>query len=111
MSSVNETIANYIAAWNETGSARRRSIIERTWSADGSYLDARREGEGHAAIEGMIAAVQQRFPGYRFRLCSGIEAHHDRVRFSWCAGAQRPHHCSSAAPTSRPSPMTAGSRR
>jgi hypothetical protein len=30
--------------------------------------------------------VQQRFPGYRFRLCSGIEAHHDRVRFSWSAG-------------------------
>ena len=86
MSSVNETIANYIAAWNETDSARRRSIIERTWSADGSYLDAHREGQGHAAIDAMIAAVQQRFSGYRFRLCSGIEAHHDRVRFSWSAG-------------------------
>jgi hypothetical protein len=86
MSSVNETIANYVAAWNETDSARRRSIIERTWSADGSYLDAHREGQGHAAIDAMIAAVQQRFPGYRFRLCSGIEAHHDRVRFSWSAG-------------------------
>jgi hypothetical protein len=34
----------------------------------------------------MIAAVQQRFSGYRFRLCSGIEAHHDRVRFTWSAG-------------------------
>jgi len=41
---------------------------------------------GHAAIDAMIAAVQQRFAGYRFRLSSGIEAHHDRVRFSWCAG-------------------------
>ena len=34
----------------------------------------------------MIATVQQRFPGYRFRLSSGIELHHDRVRFSWTAG-------------------------
>jgi len=34
----------------------------------------------------MIASVQKRFPGYRFRLCSGIELHHDRVRCSWVAG-------------------------
>jgi hypothetical protein len=34
----------------------------------------------------MIAAVQERFAGYRFRLCSGIEAHHNCVRFSWTAG-------------------------
>ena len=35
----------------------------------------------------MIASVQQQLPGYRFRLSSGIEAHHDYVRFSWHAGA------------------------
>jgi hypothetical protein len=34
----------------------------------------------------MIASVQERFPGYGFRLSSGIEAHRDRVRFSWSAG-------------------------
>ena len=31
----------------------------------------------------MIEAVQARFPGYRFRRTSEIDAHHDRVRFSW----------------------------
>jgi SnoaL-like domain len=86
MISINETVASYIAAWNETDTERRQAAIARTWSDDGSYLDAHREGTGHAAIDGMIAAVQQRFPGYRFRLSSGIEAHHDRVRFSWNAG-------------------------
>jgi hypothetical protein len=86
MSSVNETIVNYIAAWNETDARRRRVIIEKTWSGDGSYLDSHLDGKGHAAIDAMIAAVQDRFPGYRFRLSSGIEAHHDRVRFSWSAG-------------------------
>jgi hypothetical protein len=30
--------------------------------------------------------VQEHFPGYRFRLSSGIEAHHNCVRFSWSAG-------------------------
>lgn len=73
-------------AWNETDAGRRREIVARTWTEDGSYLDAHRAGVGHAAIDAMIAAVQQRFAGYRFRLSSGIEAHHDRVRFSWCAG-------------------------
>jgi hypothetical protein len=86
MSSVNETVAGYIAAWNESDGGRRRDLIARTWGEDGSYLDAHREGTGHAAIDAMIAAVQERFPGYRFRLSSGIEAHHDRVRFSWSAG-------------------------
>jgi hypothetical protein len=83
---INETIADYIAAWNETDAGRRRAIIERTWTDEGSYLDPHRGGAGHAAIDAMIAAVQERFPGYRFRLSSGIEAHHDRVRFSWNAG-------------------------
>jgi hypothetical protein len=30
--------------------------------------------------------VQERFPGYRVRLSSGIAAHHNRARFSWSAG-------------------------
>jgi hypothetical protein len=86
MRTLNETVAGYIAAWNETDPVRRRDIIARTWSEDGSYLDAHRDSIGHAAIDAMIAAVQEHFPGYRFRLSSGIEAHHDRVRFSWSAG-------------------------
>jgi hypothetical protein len=86
MSTVNEVVANYIAAWNETDGGRRRDLITRTWSDDGSYLDSHRDSTGHAAIDAMIAAVQERFPGYRFRLCSGIEAHHGQVRFSWNAG-------------------------
>lgn len=86
MSNVNEAVANYIAAWNETDGGRRRDIIARTWTDHGSYLDSHRDSVGHAAIDAMIAAVQEKFPGYRFRLCSGIEAHHDRVRFSWAAG-------------------------
>jgi hypothetical protein len=86
MISINETVAGYIAAWNETDAGRRRAIIERTWSETGTYLDSHRDGNGHDAIDKMISAVQERFAGYRFRLSSGIEAHHDRVRFSWSAG-------------------------
>ena len=86
MTDVNITIANYIAAWNATDPAQRRAAIARAWTEDGSYLDAHRDGAGYDAIDAMIATVQQRFAGYRFRLSSGIEMHHDRVRFSWQAG-------------------------
>jgi hypothetical protein len=86
MSTVNETVARYIAAWNETDSGRRRALIAEIWAEDGRYVDAHRDSAGHSAIDAMIATVQERFPGYRFRLSSGIEAHHDRVRFSWTAG-------------------------
>lgn len=86
MSAINQSIVNYIAAWNETDPARRRSIVAQTWSDDGGYLDAHREASGHDAIDAMIGATQNRFAGYGFRLASGIEAHHDRVRFSWTAG-------------------------
>ena len=87
MHDVNQTIANYIAAWNEANPDRRRSLVAQTWADEGSYLDAHRQGDGHTAIDAMIAATQQRFAGYRFRLCSGIEAHNDCVRFSWQAGS------------------------
>jgi hypothetical protein len=86
MSGINTTIANYIAAWNETDSDKRREVIAGAWVEGGSYLDSHRDSTGHDAIDAMIAAVQQMFPGYRFRLASGIDVHHDRVRFSWQAG-------------------------
>jgi hypothetical protein len=31
----------------------------------------------------MIVAVQERFPGHRFRRTGDVESHHDRVRFTW----------------------------
>ena len=31
----------------------------------------------------MVAGVHQKFPGHRFRRVSGVDAHHDQVRFAW----------------------------
>ena len=88
MSTVNETIIGYIAAWNETDARRRRDLVARTWTEEGSYLDPLVHGDGHDEISSMMAAVQQRFPGYRFRLAGGIDAHNGRVRFRWEAGGE-----------------------
>jgi SnoaL-like domain len=86
MSNVNELVVHYLAAWNERDVERRRELVAQTWSEDGIYVDAHRQGAGHAELDAMIAAAQAQFPGYRLSLASGIEAHNDYVRFSWAAG-------------------------
>jgi hypothetical protein len=86
MSDANELVARYIAAWNERDSRKRRDLIARTYTEDANYTDPHRSGDGHDGIDTMIAAVQERFAGYSFRLKSGIETHNDRMRFQWEAG-------------------------
>jgi hypothetical protein len=86
MSNVNETVIRYLAAWNEPDATRRRDLVGRAWTEEGSYVDGARAGRGHDEISAMIGKAQQHFPGYRLQLVSGIEAHHDHVRFSWAAG-------------------------
>jgi SnoaL-like domain len=83
MSNISDLIDRYIAMWNETDAKSRRDLIARTWSEHGHYLDPLMQGDGHAGIDAMVHGVQQRFPGHRFRRTSKIDAHHDRVRFSW----------------------------
>ena len=92
---VNQAVVNYIAIWNERDDKRRRALIARTWSEDCSYVGPSREGTGQDAIDAMIATAQQQSvlphpegqpPAWRMSLASGIDAHHDYVRFSWTAG-------------------------
>ncbi|MFO1061986.1 MAG: nuclear transport factor 2 family protein [Dongiaceae bacterium] len=81
-------VERYIATWNETDPARRRALIAATWTEDALYLDPLMRGEGQAGIDAMIAAVQQRFPGHRFRSTGALDAHNDRIRFGWSLGPQ-----------------------
>lgn len=83
---INEAVVRYLAAWNERDATRRLELVAKAWTEDGSYIDRVRQGRGHHEIDAMIAAAQAHFPGYQLRLASGIETHHDHVRFSWIAG-------------------------
>ena len=75
--------AAYLAAWNASDAAARSTAVAKAWTETGSYLDPMLEAEGHAALDAVIAAVQDRFPGLRFSLRGQPEVHHDRIRFSW----------------------------
>ncbi|MGD9891683.1 MAG: nuclear transport factor 2 family protein [Dehalococcoidia bacterium] len=82
-SNATATVDTYIAMWNETDPTKRAELIERAWASDGRYLDPQLEADGAAAISGMVAAVHERFPGHRFRRVSGVDQHHDQIRFGW----------------------------
>ena len=77
------TITTYIAAWNETDPERRRALVAETFSEDARYVDPLMSGEGQDGIAAMIGAAQSQFPGHRFELSFGPDAHNDVVRFAW----------------------------
>jgi hypothetical protein len=83
MNDITTTIDRYIAAWNEGDPERRRALVEQTFAADADYLDPLMSGVGRDGIDAMIAGARQAYPGHRFELAAGPDAHHDRVRFSW----------------------------
>jgi hypothetical protein len=76
----------YIAAWNETDAGRRRALIAETWAEDATYVDPLMAGRGHAEVDALMGAVQQRFPGFRFALIGQPDGFGDKVRFSWGLG-------------------------
>lgn len=83
MNDTTTTVDTYLAMWNEDDPARRAELIAAAWSPDCTYLDPQLEATGHAALSEMVDTVHGHLPGYRFRRTSGIDTHHDLVRFGW----------------------------
>ncbi|MFO1037816.1 MAG: nuclear transport factor 2 family protein [Geminicoccaceae bacterium] len=83
------TIAErYIALWNEADPVRRHDLLAAEWSEDATYADPLARASGHAEIDTLIGAVQQRFPGFRFTLVGTADGVGDRVRSSWALGPE-----------------------
>ena len=87
MADTDTLVNNYIAMWNETDPDRRRELVAETVTDDADYVDPVMDGAGIDGISTMIGGAQSQFPGHRFALVAGPEAHHDRVRFTWSLAA------------------------
>ncbi len=83
MSDADAVVDHYIAMWNETDAEQRRALAAQVVTEDASYIDPLMTGDGVDGISAMIGGAQRQYPGHRFTLVSGPDAHHDRVRFSW----------------------------
>ncbi|MGE0223569.1 MAG: nuclear transport factor 2 family protein [Acetobacteraceae bacterium] len=86
MHDFNGMAGRYIQVWNETDPLRRRTLIAASWVEDADYRDPMATVAGHQGIESLIAGVQQKFPGLRFRLLGVPDGHGDRFRFRWGLG-------------------------
>lgn len=78
----------YIAVWNEADPERRGGLLREHWNADATYVDPLMQGEGIAQISGLIGAVHERFPGFRFTLDGKPDGYADKLRFSWSLGPE-----------------------
>lgn len=80
---IGEAVDGNFAMWNETDQARRREVIEATWTSDASYVDPMFDAEGQDALDAMVAGVHEQFLGHRFRPTGTVDVHNDRVRWGW----------------------------
>ena len=78
----------YIAVWNETNQARRRALLAESWVENATYVDPLMSGEGREQIGALVAAVHERFPGFRFKLEGRADGYQDKVRLSWALGPE-----------------------
>lgn len=83
MTDLETTVDTYLAAWTEPDDARRATMIDRAWAVDGRLIDPPLAGEDHDGISDMAKTMQSLYPGHTFRRTSGIDAHHEYLRFSW----------------------------
>lgn len=80
---VTATIDAYLASLDEADDAKRAELVARSWAEDGRYTDPLQELNGHAELASVQGLVQQTYPGASFRRTSGIDVHHESLRFAW----------------------------
>jgi len=86
MTSVENLVSRYVAAWNEPDPSRRRQAIAALWTEDGAHFTPSLEARGYEAIEARITGAHDRFvrsEGYVFSAAHTGAGHHDAVTFSW----------------------------
>ena len=81
--SVDDAIAAYCAAWNEIDPIKRYRILAAIWADDATYTDPTAHAVGREALVAHIGTVCARFPGSAIVMTSGVDFHHNVLRFTW----------------------------
>ena len=79
------SLQNYVKAWNEPDTEKRKALLKTTWTEGGTYTDPSAHVEGRDAlvahIEGFLSNPQ--FKGFSIVRASDIDLHHQVFRFEW----------------------------
>jgi hypothetical protein len=77
------TIDGFFRAWNADTDDDRLAAVRAAYTDAAVVKDPLADVQGHDAIVAFITGARAQFPGHTFRRSSGIDAHHDLVRFAW----------------------------
>lgn len=82
MTSSTEALADYGAAWNEPGPAKRMALLERTWADKGQYISPPMDVTGKQAHAVHVGHFLSEEPDARIELTSQVSRHHDLGYFT-----------------------------
>jgi hypothetical protein len=80
---VDDVIGDYFRAWNEADLQQRRLLLERSVTPDAELVDPTGRWQGIERLSERIGNYLVSAPGTRVEQSSGVDAHHDLVRYSW----------------------------
>ncbi len=78
-----KAVTQYMAAWNEADPSARNRILEQCWADHGVYVDPNVALTGREALSRHISEVRAGRPGARLEFESGVDTHHNVLRFLW----------------------------
>lgn len=81
---VEESIEQYIGAWNKTGADNIKAALGKCWTVDSTYADPNNAPtKGADGLTALIELSQKQMPGRRFSQASAPEFHHGSGCFRW----------------------------
>jgi hypothetical protein len=83
MNDLTTVIDAWLEAFAEEDVERRTKLIEQAWSPEGRLVDPPLEGEGYVGLSEAADLVNTHYAGHTFRRVSGIDTHHEFVRYGW----------------------------
>lgn len=81
---VEESIAQYIVAWNEKGVKNIKAALEKCWTADGTYTDPSNSSmKGLDKLAAVIQGSQDKMPDRKISVTSKVDFHDNSGRYKW----------------------------
>ncbi len=81
---IEESIRQYIQAWNEKGLKNIKAALEKCWTADSTYADPNNPPtKGLDGLTALIQSSENQMPDRKFSQMSKVEFHHNSGRFKW----------------------------
>ena len=83
MATTEEIVTAFGDAWNEADESKRRELLALSWADEGRFVDPQSDVTGREALLALISGFQKRMAGARIDGTSGVQVHHDKIRFNW----------------------------